>query len=228
MTIRLTNTNTAFYEIPKTGSTFIREALTRVNISYELMSPYSYFQSDPPPIYEIGSKDYTNVGYYRHSPWWAYPYIKDKYCIVRHPISWYESFWKFFMSLKPEARFMGFFSDFLLPDNEIENSFSDFINRIINHHPSMYTRMIESFIGPNQYNIMTEILKTENLNNDLIQVLKNLGYDKNYNLNLIHDIDKQNVSDDYDLIWGNGQKKQILYLEQEVLRRFNYDYEPPI
>lgn len=223
MAIKLEDQSVAFYEIFKTGTTFVREALNAANIKYKNMIPLSHFQKDI-----LKKPDYEKCGYYRHSPWWAYKYVQTKYCIVRHPIPWYESVWKFFKDFKSCNVQLSYWQRLTitgkqpttLDDSEkvIEPDFNDFIQRIIEKHPAIYTSMVEQFVG-SDYSLMNKVIKTETLNQDLYKILVKLGYPKN----LIQEIKlmpKIFASKNANIEWNPKHKEKILYLEQEIIKRY--------
>lgn len=223
MAIRLKDSNTVFYEVFKTGSTFIRRSLDACGIEYENLEPYSYMQKD---IGEgLDGQKIEEIGYFRHSPWWAYRYTKNKFCIVRHPITWYESVWKFFHSAQDIRIKLGFFQDLVKEKIIFEQDFNVYIQRIIDEKPGIYTRIIEQFTGPD-YSLMSEVLKTETLNEDLYGVLFRLGY-PDVVVNPILIFSKANSVDpsEFTFEWDEKQKKKILYLEQEIVKRFYKNYE---
>jgi hypothetical protein len=205
MGIKLKQSDTAFFELPKTGTRFVRAALDKCNIEYKELKELSYFSVK-------NNEDKIRL----HSPWWAHKYISNKCCIIRHPISWYESLWKFYTLntdiFESEDFTLVFYDTF-----PFDKNFNVFIDRCIEEFPCMYTRIAEQFFGPNFF-IMNKILKTEKLNTDLFAILRDLGYPAEM-INPILHMERVNQSN-VELSWKDNQKEKILYLEQEIVKRF--------
>lgn len=129
MSSRLVQADALFLHIPKTGGIWVEHALTRSGVPIE-------------PAEVIGGVTY------RHP---VLSHLKDRlaftFTFVRHPLSWYESWWKFMAGWWPIHE-----PGVWHPQRSLErcrsDDFSEFIRLCIEHEPGYVSRMYEWYIGP--------------------------------------------------------------------------------
>lgn len=161
MAIHLKEANAIFYEIPKCGTSFIRHALTELGIEWE----------------EARVVDGVCP---RHSLPEHYPGdYAFRFCSVRHPINWYESYWRFERELDDTGaipyRDDRWYAHRVLGERMAEE-FHVFMEDVIRREPSFFTRLVESFVGPFGLDRMDSIICQETLVDDLSQTLAFLEY----------------------------------------------------
>ena len=206
MAIRL-GCGAVIYEMPKTGTTWIRESLTSFGIPW----------TDDPPLLPACP---------RHSPWWCYPEATTRICSVRHPVSWYESYYLYhtFREIQPTTaarKSVLFDADkwyshqlFHFENGECDFTFEQWVDRITSFYPAAYTRLVDTYFGPLGFSAMDFVIRVETLPQDLRRVLSKLGYV----LNGPH-IPAVNRKEGR-IQWLIHQRNRVLQLEQDVIRRF--------
>lgn len=145
-----------------------------------------------------------------------------RFCFVRHPLSWYESWWKYMSSRNwnywgvrnsainwhPNSTLNGLGSD----------DFNQFIRNVINCRPGYVSELYFSFTKPG----INFIGKTEHLKDDLLTVLNvlNLTFDRNS----VDETPRQNVSpaSSDNIIWDPELRKTVTLLELPALVHFGY------
>lgn len=142
-----------------------------------------------------------------------------RFTFVRHPLSWYESWWKY-----QAGSWLRFEVPRWHPQRILErcadDDFSQFIHKCLEQEPAYVTRMYEWYLGPPGQNRFDFVGKTESLRDDLSKVLQQLGYEFDHT-----EIEKSRpvlVSGKRlgDPVWEPGLKARVLALESPSIRRF--------
>ncbi len=154
---------------------------------------------------------------------WKPPFT---FCFVRHPLSWYESWYRFME--KEGWRTWGKDGDWRdWHPNSVLNGlrpldFHDFVRQAIERRPglvselyALYTPGSIGFVG-----------KQENLVEDLIRVLQIMGLP--FDEEKVRNRRKENVSHSpaTPIAWDPVLRKETLLLEAPALRRFGYSDSP--
>lgn len=149
---------------------------------------------------------------------------KPLFTFVRHPVSWWQSFYHWNMNLST-SRFS---------EQELETkSFDEWINDYGEFWLGFYTHLVKRYTGvesvfPND-KVIKLVGKTENLENDLKSILDEVG--EKYNTNAMRNIlnktleieDKYANKQIYDRSEASEEsKKVILSTEQYILNTYNY------
>ena len=140
------------------------------------------------------------------------------FCFVRHPYTWWPSFWKY---------------------SKMDTEVSDFNVWIKNYGPKflgMYTNMLKRYIGEdtayeNKLK-MSFVGKIENINEDLVLALRTAGeqFDQEKTLDMISNPDDNEKIKEYQnkqtyCVKINDNTKEIIYkTEKWVFDRFNYNF----
>ncbi|MBI3649420.1 MAG: sulfotransferase family 2 domain-containing protein [Acidobacteria bacterium] len=205
MSVHLLQTNALFLHIPKTGGTWIEQALNVAAIENE---------------YAKAIETVT----WRHSLMSQYTAKHDFiFTFVRHPLSWYESWWKFQTWLDWVEHEPGVWHPQRILKPCAANDFSEFIRLCIKHEPAYVSRMYEWYIGPQGAEFVNFIGYFERLVEDLVRVLKLLCID--FDETLLRNQPSANVSGKPygEPVWDEELKAQILALEVPAIRRFYND-----
>ena len=145
-----------------------------------------------------------------------------RFCFVRHPLNWYESWWKYESShgwktfgdvnnvedWHPNAALNGLGED----------DFNTFMRNIVERYPGYVTELFGLYTQPG----ISYIGKQESLTDDLVHVLKHLNI--NFDEQQVRDMKPQNVSraPKAPIAWDPALKSQVERLEYAGLVRYGY------
>jgi hypothetical protein len=201
LSVRLVSSNALFLHIPKTGGSWVEHVLPRLGIEIEQ------------PVTIPGVT-------FRHS---LLPMFRDEYLFkftfLRHPLSWYESWWKF-----QAGTWTDFEPGVWHPQRCLEkcrsDDFSEFVRRCIENEPGYVSRMYEWYIGPAGFEYVDFIGRYEYLVKDLACVLEKLGHEVDFEI--LRQFQPVNVSAKAcgEPIWDLDVRRRVLELEAPAIRRF--------
>lgn len=224
MAIMLKN-GSIFLHIPKTGGKWVISVLKELDlIAYNFSHNHADMEK--------------TVNFQRHFPWhfirqtikhgYYLPKVTKafKFCFVRHPLQYYESYYKFAIQLGwPEGPYpMGKMpgkndwhpnSPLYMPKPK---DFNEFVENVLKKHPGYVTELYSSYTTP----FINFIGKNENLVNDLIEVLRIMKID--FDENIVRNHKKENVSKlpPKPMEWDDKLRKEVLKLEHPGLVRYGY------
>lgn len=172
-----------FYHIPKTGGTYVRKVLQSLDAGFK------------------------EIGHIHCSPLDIFGKAGDKksFCVVRHPLSWYESYYRYRVD------------NGWKPDHHIDvacraGDFEGFIKNFIHFYRFGYVTSLYARYVP----FVDVVLNLDNLSDQLQDLLKSWGYKKK--------IDKIPVnagSKAISIKLSKVSRKKILSLESGVIRYLN-------
>lgn len=181
----------ALYHPPKTGSQWCKLALRAVRAKVE-------------PI-TIG----PDVTVDHATPWHGLT-KKPIGVTIRHPLSWYESHWRYQMQKKWRKWEQGKWHPLRAIESCEADTFGVFMANILVQQPGFYSRMLEWYVGPDNHNV--KVFRQENLAEELGNFL-DIKLDG---------IDRVNESEKRCVEWVPGIRKRVLELERHTIERF-YD-----
>lgn len=203
MAIELIKANAVFYEIPKTGTTFMREALTSLGVAWR----------DAPHIAGVCPRHSLPQHYLGN---FAY-----RFCSVRHPLTWYESYFHNHVREKRKKAVVfspGTWYWHAALGEETGEDFNAWMRWCVEHEPAFVTRVYEAFCGPFGRNELDCALRREDLAAGLARVLRELGYgDFHEELRKFPPV---NRSESLPAAWDESIKSRVLELERPAIERF--------
>lgn len=215
-----------FLHIPKTGGKWITSVLEDMNLVKQKIAPRQK-HLDINHFFSYRSCQCWNKmtgALWRRNGSASRTTTPFMFCFVRHPISWYES-WFRYMS-QPSRNWQNW-GDETDPANWHPNAmlngtgssrFNQFIENVINKRPGYVTELFGSYTKPP----MNFVGKQETLIQDFIKALDlmNISYDEEF----IRNYKKIGVSPApaNKIIWNENLKKEIERLEYAGMVRYGY------
>ena len=224
MSVMLKN-GSVFLHIPKTGGKWIENALDELSLKKYKFS-HNHADMDRTVNFAGHYPTYFMRKIVKHGPF-VHRNIRDafKFCFVRHPLKYYESYFKYAWSLDwPEFPGLDVHSktDKWHPNSVLfdigDKDFNQFIRNVIKKRPGYVTELYGSFATPD----IDFIGKTENLVEDFINVLHlmKVDFDEQY----VRDLKPVNVSKkpSNPIKWDPKLKEEILKIEYPALVKYGY------
>lgn len=214
-----------FLHVPKTGGTWITQVLEESGLAaYEFGHKHADFEHVINHHRQGSGRDILRslvrtraMGVDR-----ARPELKAfKFCFVRHPIKWYESWWKYMTGRGWNN--WGDDDTFDWHPCSVLNGlgdpdFNQFMRNVIEKRPGYVTEMYGWYVRPGVHFVG----KQETLVDDLITVLRQLNLD--FDEQKIRNTKPTNESKPLarPLVWDPDLKREVERIEYAGLKRFGY------
>lgn len=145
-----------------------------------------------------------------------------RFCFVRHPLSWYESWWRYMKARgwndwgqqnsarywDPNSMLNGLGSD----------DFNAFVENVIHVRPGYVSELFYSYTKPG----ISFIGKTENLREDTFFVLNKLGFSiSSVSLNQLEKVNASKTPAE-EVVWDEELRRVVMQLELPALIHFGY------
>lgn len=227
-----------FLHVPKTGGTWAYEVLRRLRL---IRRPVGKNQG--------GHSDFTRALLYpRNKPRWRewsnpanlslhnllapgrHAKLPFTFCFVRHPVSWYESAWRFLPTIpqakratwiNAEKRLKRIMHPFGIACRCLHSDFNHFVHNILQAFPGYVTWIYTLFAPPE----VSFVGKQESLTNDLIAVLRDRGFQ--FDQELVRTHPRANESQSFPVKWDASLLREVQEVEAAALRRFGYRRRHP-
>jgi len=231
MSIRLID-GSEFLHIPKTGGTWVREVLDRQGLIKGPVGGHEHANYDR-VVFETHQRKRPGkqsglVRRIKQIASGTQPAVSDqskktfRFCFVRHPLAWYESWWKY-MNARDwnewgDSSVAGGWHPNLAINGLGSSDFNKFVCNVIDARPGYvselyfsYAKLGVSFIG-----------KTESLADDLITVAEHLGLPADIEAIKHHGPVNASTTSDQAIEWDPVVRQTLMRLELPALVHFGY------
>lgn len=224
--------NALFLHIPKTGGSWIRHVLRRQGL---VIMEWSHPHPDMMRILNFPRmypRHFIKQSL-KHQSLTLHKKIKNsyKFCFVRNPFSWYESYWRFMTGLDwksfHEERQLEYAQPLKAPwhpnaylEGIGQKDFNPFMDTVLSEYPGYLTQMYGWYAPPQDIDFVG---RTENLVDDLIHVLRHVG--ASFDEKAIRDTGRINTSPNRveRPEWDSDIKSAVRRLEAPIFERFGYN-----
>ena len=205
-----------FLHIPKTGGSWVSVILKEQGLVYKEIGYHKHI-------------DWTRVAFFPQShtrllskinfSFNKFFFPKVSFCFVRHPIKWYESWWKYCCQDKVNWKTFGS-NNYWHPNYFLRTcksyDFNEFVQKVFSSRPGFVSELYSQYA----HNDITFIGKQENLTSDLIYFLSKQGY--NFDSEIIQNRPRKNVSETQDIKWDPHLREEVKDSEKMALLRYDY------
>jgi len=200
MSVHLLEANALFLHIPKTGGLFVEAALKAAEI-----------RMDPWPRVRDGMSA-------RHAPVWAHLRTYDfVFTFVRHPLTWFESWWRFQQAKGWKQWEPGCWHPQRCLEPFAQLPFLEHVEQVLRHQPGYVTRLYEWMMGPPDSGLVQFVGHQESLVDDLCNVLGRIGY--KVNEERIRSCPPTNVGRSF-VSWSDSVRQGVLAAEAPLIERY--------
>lgn len=214
-----------FLHIPKTGGTWVEKVLQQLRLAESLVG-HKHADLNR-AIFPHGLKETI--------PWISRASLRrlagqptcdesiPVFCFVRHPLTWYESWWKFNQKLNwptwGHVENVNNWHPCSALNGLGDPDFNRFIENVVSYAPGFVTGLFLRYIGEG-----SPILgRQESLAHDLLTILDTLGYgiDKE-NIHLPGRANESATPGNHAITWDDTLRDELLKLEYPILKRCGY------
>lgn len=193
MALYFPNSDSLLLLIPKTGSTWVREATQKagvyaVPVGPEILRGHGYLS--------LSGRGFRHIG-----------------AFVRHPVSWHASYWAYRNSARSSWDMRWKIDRLCQSDN-----FAEYVDRVTSSFPSFVGNLFSRFTGP-ENDPISFIGKQETLRSDLVRFLNIC--EEEYDAEVVEKLAPLNVDTRLPEI-SDALAHRILSSEQEALHRYGY------
>lgn len=146
--------NSIFFHVPKTGGTWVRQAIRNAGIPTNEIGP------------DLSKHSFNRLSNIFHcAPGLVHSEGYFTFAFVRNPLSYYQSYWSFKMRTG---------ADNIFDKAYMDEDFLQFVRNVIEGHPGWVSALYKKFLGPNA-DWVDYVGRQESLRKNLIQVLHLAG-----------------------------------------------------
>ncbi len=210
MSCLLTNQRLFFLHIPRTGGTWVKQALGILNIRIQARFSRRMYSG----AIRLSTKHCLLSHYLEkeHSRW------DTSFAFVRHPIEYYETVWGWiYLSVHhPDKRKRFCWHPFTIPYDNWDKDFNVWIKTMLEKYPGWVSHLFDLYVGPQGGEFCKYIGRMENLVDDFCAIMED------YNLlsDELCNIEKQNIRQAPKIVWDEGLKRDVEVSESSAINRF--------
>ena len=219
----LRETKTLFQHVPRTGGTWIENAIAAMGLNHDRCLDWGPLRLPRKHLFKS-----------------HYVYLPDEVlnvvAFVRHPLAYYESVWKYLKNVERRPELIRrFYTRWDWHPKRTaalhyQPHFDDWVFLMLKKDPLWYTRIVEGYVGPAGAEYCNYVGRTENLIVDFRTIMSHLGHADR--LDRIRDLCKKKVNGvDLPTKWNNDLREEVLKTESQVIERFyandTYDVRVP-
>ncbi|MCB9109935.1 MAG: sulfotransferase family 2 domain-containing protein [Anaerolineales bacterium] len=206
--------NSIFLHVPKTAGNWVADILEKNDLVF------SHFGGKHSNMEQINTfEKWFNLPeqYYRPKQ----PFTK--FCFVRNPFGWYESFFK--MQRKLNWPKWGVDPAVWHPNAALDGlgsqDFNMFVSNVLKRCPGYVSNLYGWYLLPR----IDFVGRQENLAEDMETILEGLGV--SFDRDVLWKTAPVNKSDDADIHWEPDIREEVAYTEFSVFKQFGYEYLLP-
>lgn len=226
-----------FLHIPKTGGSWVYQTLRELGLVRRTMRRYPHLGFERALVFPNGVRRWKEWG--RAENWlpgnWLRPGRRMKipytFCFVRHPVRWYESWWRY-MRGKEEIpwiedainreRWLKRWGQLCLPCEMFDPDFNVFMRKLHERFPGYVTWLYGNYAVPE----VDFVGRQERLMEDLPCVLRILGLGFDEARMRARPVLNDSKFEGPPIQWDEGLLREVQAAEQTAMIR--YGYEPVI
>ena len=194
------------YHIPKCGGTWVQMAIGRAGLYHDRCVDKAVKHKELRNEFGLMRKHSVSSNMWPEE-------VKGlfHFCFVRHPLTWYNSVWRFRRVVPvPNSRFP--IDRYWVPNYE------EFITNILNDYPEGYvTKLFQFYVGENLDGV-DFIGRQENLANDLVKALTLAG--ETFDEDALRATKRKNISKKFNTVLSEETQNRVLETEKWVIDSF--------
>ena len=202
--------NAMFVHIPRTGGTWVRDALYELGFGFRRRTWRGHRR---------WPRNHCLVPHFRQ--YGRQP--RYLFTFVRHPVAYYASAWKWLRYSWPRAiRHNWSWHPFMAVARLYVpgRPFGSWVESVLANEPCWYTRLVESYVGPPGGEFIDYVGRTEDLQAGLSEVLRLMGVWTPESDRILASVPRRHVLADDGADYPLGLDAEVLYAERLMVERF--------
>ena len=203
-----------FLHIPRTGGTWICQALKFLNTRISRRFNKRPVHSNK----KLVSKHFLLQHLLREE----FGRWDTSFAFVRHPINYYEPVWSWLLRAGKRRTGMNRFSwhPFDIPYVNWNDDFNVWMKLMLSNNPGWVSHLFDMYVGPEGGEFVDYIGRTENLIDDFQKIIRNFGLASSD----IQNIGKKNVCNP-NIKWDKGLKEAVIAAEPAITRFYDKNFD---